>query len=127
MKQLRILVVEDDLLIGPIFAEMLEELGHFVCAVAVDSARALIAATRCHPDLMIVDVRLGDESGIDVVRQILRERLVPHVFVTGDQLDNLSLGPDAIVVQKPFHESDIVAAIDRAIGNTARRTEPILL
>ena len=40
MKQLRILVVEDDLLIGPIFAEMLEELGHFVCAVAVDSARA---------------------------------------------------------------------------------------
>ena len=38
MKPLRILVVEDDLMIGPLLAEMLEDLGHVVCAVEVDAA-----------------------------------------------------------------------------------------
>ena len=93
MKPLRILVVEDDVMIGPLLAEMLEDLGHIVCAVEVNAVNAVAAAARCHPDLMIVDVGLGEASGVAAVKEILNGGFVPHVFVTGDILRNLALGP----------------------------------
>ena len=127
MNPLRILVVEDDPMIGPLLAEILEDLGHFVCAVEVDAAKAVAAAARLHPDLMIVDVGLGEVSGVAAVKAILKEGFVPHVFVTGDLVRNLSLGPDAVLLQKPYRDSDIVAAIARAVGGPARRGEAVLV
>ena len=108
-------------MIGPLLAEMLEDLGHIVCAVEVDAANAVAAAARFHPDLMIVDVGLGRVSGVAAVKEILRQGFVPHVFVTGDLLGNLSLGPDAVLIQKPYRCPEIVAAIARAVGGPARR------
>ncbi len=116
MKALRILVVEDDVMIGGLLAETLEDLGHVVCAVETNAANAVAAAARHHPDLMIVDVGLGEASGIAAVKEILRSGFVPHVFATGDALRDLSLGPDAVLIQKPFREPDIVHAIERALA-----------
>jgi CheY-like chemotaxis protein len=115
VQALRILVVEDDVLIGELLAETLEDLGHTVCAVETRAGSAAAAAARCHPDLMIVDVGLGEASGVAAVKEILRAGFVPHVFVTGDALRDLSLGPDAVLIQKPFREPDIVRAIERAL------------
>ena len=115
MKPLRILVVEDDPMIGPILAEMLEDLGHIVCGVEVDAENAVAAAARHHPELMIVDIGLGHTSGVRAVNEILKSGFVPHVFVTGDVLRHLELGPNAVLIQKPFRGPDIVAAIERAI------------
>ena len=77
MKALRILVVEDDAMIGGLLAETLEDLGHVVCAVETNAANAVAAAARHHPDLMIVDVGLGEASGIAAVKEILRSGFVP--------------------------------------------------
>ena len=119
IKPLRVLIVEDDLIIGPLLAETIEQLGHIVCAVEVDGAAAVSAAERCHPDLMIVDIGLKEASGIAAVKEILKEGFVPHVFVTGDILRGLPLGPDAVLIQKPYRGADLVAAITRAIGSRA--------
>jgi hypothetical protein len=43
---------------------------------------------------MIVDVGLGEASGIAAVKQILSSSFVPYVFVTGSTLSGLSLGPE---------------------------------
>jgi DNA-binding response OmpR family regulator len=83
----------------------------------------VIAAKRCRPDLMIVDIGLGEKSGIAVVEQILKEGFVPHVFVTGDGLRGLPLGPEAVVIQKPYKGADLVAAIGQAIHGRAKRNE----
>jgi CheY-like chemotaxis protein len=123
MQSLRILVVEDDPMIGPLLAELLEDLGHFVCAVETDARKAVAAATRLRPDLMIVDVGLGEVSGVAAVAEILKARFVPHVFVTGDVLKNLSLGPKAVLIQKPYRSHDLVAAIARATAGGAGRDE----
>jgi len=121
MKALRILVVEDDVMIGGLLAETLEDLGHVVCAVETNAANAVAAAALHHPDLMIVDVGLGEVSGVAAVKEILRSGFVPHVFATGDTLRDLSLGPDAVLIQKPFRGPDIAHAIDRALAaNPAR-------
>jgi CheY-like chemotaxis protein len=123
MRQLRVLVVEDDLMIGPLLAELLEDLGRIVVAVVIDARAAVEAARDCRPDLMIVDIRLGEHSGVAAVKEILREAFVPHVFVTGDVLRNLELGPEAVLIQKPYRTHDIVAAIARVIGDAAKRDE----
>ncbi len=81
---LRILVVEDDALIGMLLGDMLEVMGHQVCAIEATEAGAVAAAAQWAPDLMIVDVNLYEGNGISAVDQILVKGFVPHVFVTGD-------------------------------------------
>ena len=116
---LRVLVVEDDALIGMLLAEMLTGMGHDVCAVEVTEADAVTAAARCRPDLMIVDVRLGDGSGVDAVAEIHRTGPVPHVFVSGDISNVKALQPGAVIIQKPYREADLARVIRRALDSPA--------
>ena len=75
----------------------------------------MAAAVRCRPDLVIVDVRLGDGSGVSAVGKYSARGHVPHVFVTGDTSRVKALRPDAVVIQKPFREADLARAIQRAL------------
>lgn len=115
-KPLRVLIVEDEALIAYVLAEILEEMGFAVCATEATEAGAVTAALQYQPDLMIVDARLREGSGISAVETILRNQFVPHVFVSGDRLTSLALHPRAIVLQKPFLEADLARAIQRALG-----------
>src|SRR5271157_6012195 len=116
MRALRTLVVEDDALIGGLLAETLEGLGHTVCAVESNVADAVAAALHWRPDLMIVDLGLGEASGVVAVKEILRGGFVPHVFVTGDSVRGMPLGPETVLIQKPFRVSDLERAIERALS-----------
>ena len=116
MKALRTLIVEDDAMIGGLLAETLEGLGHGVSAVESNVENAVATASRCRPDLMIVDVGLGEASGIAAVKEILSSSFVPYVFVTGSALSGLSLGPDTVLIRKPFRVSDLDQAIQRALS-----------
>src|SRR5271154_5080425 len=118
MNALRTLVVEDDAIIGGLLAETLEGLGHTVCAVESNVADAAAAASHWRPDLMVVDVGLGEATGIAAVKEILRSRFVPHVFVTGAAVRGMPSGPDAVLLQKPFRVSDLELAIQRALAST---------
>src|SRR5208337_931972 len=124
MKALRTLVVEDDAMIGGLLAETLEGLGHAVCAVETNVAKAVATASHWRPDLMIVDVGLGEASGIAAVKEILRSGFVPHVFVTGEALSGVSLGPDTVLMRKPFRVSDLDQAIQRALATAATCDPP---
>jgi CheY-like chemotaxis protein len=119
VKALRVLVVEDEALIGAFLAELLEGMGHGVCAVERTEADAVTAAARFGPDLMIVDAHLRDGSGVAAVEQILRTGFVPHVFISGDTLLNEILNPAAVVLRKPFADVELARAIQRALA--ARR------
>ena len=116
MKALRTLVVEDDAIIGELLAETLEGLGHAVCAVETNVAKALGAASHWRPDLMIVDIGLGEASGLIAVKEILRSGFVSHVFVTGSAVRGMPFCPDTVLIQKPFRVSDLERAIQRALA-----------
>jgi len=119
MKALRVLVVEDEMLIGMLLADTLGAMGYDVCAVEATETGAVAAAARCNPDLMIVDARLRDGSGVSAVEEILRTGWVPHVFVSGETSTIQSLRPGAIVIQKPFRDIDLNRAIQRALDAPA--------
>lgn len=113
---LRVLIVEDEAIIAMLFADLLVAMGHEVCAIEATEAGAISAALQSRPDLMIVDIHLTEGSGAAAVEFILRSGFVPHVFVSGDALRDRP-SPSSIVLQKPFRETDLVRAIESALGN----------
>jgi CheY-like chemotaxis protein len=116
MKMLRVLVVEDDTITGMLLGELLTSMGYDVCGIESTEANAVTAAARCRQDLMIVDVRLGDGSGVSAVEEILRAGPLSHVFVSGDISGVQALTPGTVIIQKPYRELDLAQAIQRAIG-----------
>jgi CheY-like chemotaxis protein len=119
MQALRVLVVEDDPMIGMLLAEMLESMGHDVCAIETTEAAAVTAAAQYKPDLMIVDARMGDGSGVSAVDKILRTGFVPHLFMSGNISKVKALRPDAVVIEKPFREPELTRAMQRALDIAA--------
>ena len=116
VQKVRVLVVEDEALIAFVLSEILEEMGFDVCASEATEAGAVAAAVLHQPGLMIVDARLREGSGIHAVESILRDSFIPHVFTSGDRLEAAVLHPRAVVLQKPFLETDLALAIQRALG-----------
>jgi CheY-like chemotaxis protein len=115
MTALRILVVEDNAIIAMLLAEMLVSMGYEVCATE-DTEVGAVSAAICHrPDLMIVDARLREGSGISAIDQILRVGFIPYLLVSGDVLARHEIGPRAIVLRKPYDEPGLVRAIQRAL------------
>jgi DNA-binding response OmpR family regulator len=112
---LRVLLVEDDAMIGELLGEMLEEMGHRVYPVVATQADAVSAAASRRPDLMIVDVGLGTGSGIAAMDEILRAGFVTHLYMSGNVAMFRMLKPNAPVLEKPFYESELEGAISRAI------------
>ena len=112
-------MVEDDALIQMLMCETLISLGHEVCAVAAAELEAVEAASRSCPDLMIVDAHLETGSGLAAVRQILLNRPIPYIFVSGDTLAAELLDPGAVTLEKPYQERDLTCAIARAMAPCA--------
>jgi CheY-like chemotaxis protein len=119
MAMLRILLVEDEVMIGVLLAELLESMGHDVCCIAATEADAVCAAAYWKPDLMIVDVWLAEGDGVSAVAEILRDGPVPHFYVSAGIALVRTLKPDAEVMQKPFRDHDLVQVIGRAIDGAA--------
>src|SRR5271156_1204960 len=117
MDRLRILIAEDDPLIAMFLGEVLADMGHDVCATEFTQAETVAAAARCRPDLMIVDARLGDGSGVVAVDEILKGGFIPHVFTSGDRDMLRGLEGRAVVIEKPFHEPQLARAVTMAIGS----------
>jgi CheY-like chemotaxis protein len=103
----RILVVEDEMLIGMLLEDMLTDLGHEVAAVVPRLKEALAAVDRETFDLAILDVHLHGESAFPVADALIGKK-VPFVFATGYGERGL---PESYrgrpVLQKPFAKDDL--------------------
>lgn len=115
MRVLRILLIEDDIVMAMLLTMMLEEIGHKVCGTERTAGGAISAAATDRPDLIIADVNLIGGNGIDALDKICLSGFVPHIFASGDIRLVSELKPNAIVVQKPFTYGEMLAAIERAL------------
>jgi len=121
---LRVLIVEDDLEI----AEGLEELFHFEgieCDLVHDAAEAVPATERFGPDLVLLDVTLGEDSGLDVYEAIARRWPdLPVIFSTGtgavQQIQSLT-GANVTLLQKAYDFARLTAEIGRLCSGRIRR------
>lgn len=79
---LRILLVEDEPVTRRLMDRLLGGLGYDVTAAATVSA-ALEAAEGAEFDLLISDIGLPDQTGLDLIRQLTSDRPIPAIALTG--------------------------------------------
>ena len=108
---LRVLVVEDEYLIRMLLEDMLNELGYAPAAAAGNLAEACDLASNGDFHAAILDVNL-DGQEIFPVADILKERGLPFVFVTGYGERSLPEPyRDRPTLQKPFQAEQLGAAL----------------
>lgn len=111
----RILVVDDDDAISGIIVDYLGK--HDMCAVSVPDWQSMIHHFgKKEPDLVILDLRLDEKSGLDLLREIRQRSGVPVIIITGHRCDEvdrivwLELGADAYLL-KPFGLRELLARV----------------
>lgn len=116
----RILVAEDEAIIRLDLAEMLTEAGYDVVGQASNGEQAVTMTRDLAPDLVIMDVKMPKMDGISAAEIIAEERIAPIVMLTAfSQRDLVERARDAgamAYVVKPFGASDVVPAIEIAMG-----------
>jgi two-component system, response regulator PdtaR len=108
---MRVLIIEDDTSTARLLAMMIEDMGFEVCGCEATQEGAIKAAERFAPNLMIADVNLRIGSGIDAVKEILRNATIPHIFVSADLTLVRAQNPTAIMLQKPYVYTQMSEAI----------------
>jgi two-component system, OmpR family, response regulator len=114
-QQISILVVEDDPIMQQMVVSYLEQ--HDMRAVAASKPQEMsLRFAESDPNLIILDLRLGQEDGFDLLREIRSRSDVPVIITTGhrhDEIDRvvgLELGADDYVT-KPFSLRELLARI----------------
>ena len=122
----QILVVEDQRAVAGALQMRLRGLGYAVLAIAKDGAEAIEKATELHPDLILMDIKLGEGmDGIEAAHQIRLHLDIPVVYVSAyvDQklLERARLTHPAGFINKPFTTKDLLTTIDLALFQRSER------
>ncbi len=113
-----ILIIEDEPLIAMDIEQMVHSLGHRVTGVARTHSEALTLYRADPPGMVLADIRLADgSSGIDAVNDILKNRVLPVIFITAfpEHLLTGERPEPAFLVTKPFDENMVKALIGQAL------------
>jgi response regulator NasT len=81
-RPLRVLIVEDDTLVGMGLQSQLQTLGHTVVGRAGNAAEAQALFKQHGPDLVLMDIRLDSTDGIALATQLMQERRTAMIIVS---------------------------------------------
>ena len=126
MKEVKILVVDDDTNICDLIGLYLKKEGYSV-DFAYDGEAALQKFKTVSPDLILLDIMLPKIDGIRVCREIRAESDVPIIMLTAkgetfDKVLGLEMGADDYIV-KPFETKELVARIKAVLRRYDTKTE----
>ena len=124
-KPLRILIVEDEILIALELESLLQDLGHDVVGMAASSGEALSLGQELKPDLAFVDIHLADgPTGVDVARHLAAQHRVTVLFMTA----NTKRIPEDFagawgVIAKPYTERGVREALGYVMAGQSREPD----
>ena len=122
-----ICVIEDEQVIANAVAARLRNEG-FDVHTAADGDEGVALCERVRPDLVVLDLMLPGLDGLEVCRQVQRDRQVPVLMLTArgeeaDVLVGLGVGADDYMT-KPFSPRELVARIRALLRRVERRPAP---
>ena len=104
---LRVLVVEDEMMVSMLIEDMLTDLGCIVVGPVARLDEAIALAESEQIDCAVLDVNLGGQP-IFPLADILRAKGAPFAFATGYGDAGLrDVDKGSLVLQKPFRETDL--------------------
>lgn len=122
----KILVVEDEANIRSFVSAVLETNGYQVLTAGTCSQGEPVAASHC-PDLIILDLGLPDQDGLELIRRVRLSSLVPVIVLSArsgekDKVAALDAGANDYVT-KPFGTEELMARVRAAIRNSRHGPE----
>ncbi len=125
MSKIKVLIVEDELIIAEDMREILEAIGYEVPYIAMNSREAIEAIKKYQPDLIMLDIMMGGKpAGIELARYIRANHDLPFVFCTS-HADKATVEeakatkPNGYLV-KPFNSEELYTSIEIALVNYSK-------
>jgi response regulator NasT len=104
--------------------ETLRDHGFEVIAEAADGEKAVALAEELRPDLVVMDVKMPLMDGISAAEILTKKKIAPVVLLTAfsqrELVERASEAGALAYVVKPFTPSDLIPAIDIALGRYAQ-------
>jgi Response regulator with putative antiterminator output domain len=121
MKQLRIIVAEDETLVALSIISQLKEIGHIVVGDATDGVEVIELCGKLKPDMVLMDINMPRMDGIQAAKEIKNKYQIPVVIVSGYSDENLiedaaEAGVFSYLV-KPVTKKNLAPAIEVALQN----------
>ncbi len=122
MANAKLLVVEDELIVAMDIKNRLENMGYFIVGTASSVEEAMKMATEALPDLVLMDIMLGDSmNGIEIAEHFREDLDIPVIYLTA-YADDKTLSRAKITqpfgyILKPFEERELHSMIEIAIYN----------
>lgn len=120
MSALKIMIVEDEIIVAKDIQRILNKLGHEAFDPFAQGRKALDAVEKLNPDLILLDINLksSELDGIQVAEQIQLNYQIPFIFLTAfsdkNTLERAKLTEPYGYIIKPFEEADIRTAVEIA-------------
>ena len=120
MPKISILAVEDDPLHADILRMVLDEAGYEVIDIVDNSNEALRLLKATQPDLLLMDIDIGEEiNGIELVKKINELTDIPVIYITSMQENHVFQAaketlPEAFI-RKPYDAFQLQSAIELLI------------
>ncbi len=118
-----VLIVDDDAVFGEVLAEAFTDRGYTV-AVARDTATGMSTARACDPEYAVIDLRIGQESGLKMVENLrVLDENTRIVVLTGyasvaTAVEAIKLGA-VHYLTKPADADEILAALHKDEGDAS--------
>lgn len=118
---IKILIVEDEMLIGARISMFLTELGYEVTGLLPRAEEALLQIEENMPDIALLDIQLkGSMNGISLAHILQKEHNIPVIFLTANSDDATFQQAKAArpyaFLSKPFKKPDLQRALELAIS-----------
>jgi two-component system, LytTR family, response regulator LytT len=125
-KQVKILVVEDEMIVADYMQDCLQKLGYRVTDICISYDEAVAALEKDKPDFILLDITLkGQKSGIELGQFINTEHRLPFAFITShsdrDTVDKAKKALPYSYLIKPFSEEELYAAVETGLQQFASR------
>jgi CheY-like chemotaxis protein len=110
---LKVLIVEDDLMIADMAEEMLVENGYTVCGIARTVAEAVALCRQHEPNLAVIDQRLADGGlGTEIAPQLGDLRRLGVLYATSSVPQVMQTASDGhACLAKPYRSADLLRAL----------------
>jgi len=118
--KVKVLIVEDEIVIAKDLQKNLERLGYSVPGLAVSAKQAMEKVREYHPDLVLMDIMLNDkEDGIEAAKKIRSDFDLPIIYLTAysdnQTVKRLTATEPFGYILKPFDVNYVKVIIDIAL------------
>lgn len=125
----KILIVEDEMIIGANISLQLSKLGYEVTGIVSRGEEAIAHVKQNKPDVVLMDIQLkGDLDGIETVSRMNQNTQVPVIYLTAnadeENFERAKLTNPYAFISKPFKKLDLQHAIELTMDRIDKKDDP---